>query len=136
MRAVLDTNVLISVLIKSGKPRRLLRALLSPSHTVIISEPIVEEFSRVSADEKVRRYVDDEVLTGFLAAILSRATFVTLESKIHVLNDSDDKILATAKDGEADYVITGDRHMLELSSFGQTKIMTVDQALGILRGKR
>lgn len=103
---------------------------------MIISEPIVEEFSRVSADEKVRKYVDDEAMAGFLAALLSRAIFVTLQSKIHVLNDPDDKVLATAKDGEADYIVTGDRHLLELSSFGRTEIVTVDEALGILRGKR
>jgi len=52
MRAVLDTNVLISALIKDGKPRRLLKALLGEAHTLIISEPMIEEFLRISADEK------------------------------------------------------------------------------------
>lgn len=136
MRAVLDTNVLISALIKEGKPRRLLKALLNPGHAVVISEPIIEEFSRVSADEKVRRYVDDEATAGFLVALLSGATFVTVKSKTHVLNEPDDKVLATAKDGEADYIVTGDGHLLELSSYSQTKIITVDEALGIIRGKR
>jgi putative PIN family toxin of toxin-antitoxin system len=133
LRAVLDTNVLISALIKAGKPRRLLKVLLSPSHAVIISEPIVEEFSTVSADEKVRKYVDDEAMAGFLAALLSRATFVRIESKINVMNDPDDKVLATAKDGKADYIVTGDRHLLELSNFGRARIITVDEALGIAR---
>jgi predicted nucleic acid-binding protein len=107
LRAVLDTNVLISALIKAGKPRRLLRAMLNPGHAVIISEPIVEELSRVSADEKVS-----------------------------VLNNPDDKVLAVAKDGEADYIVTGDRHLLELSTFGRIKIITVDEALRIARGKK
>ena len=136
MRAVLDTNVLISALIKAGKPRRLLRALLKPKHVVIISESIVEEFSRVSADEKVRKYVDDEAMAGFLAALLSGATFMRTESKINVLNDPDDKVLATAKDAEADYIVTGDRHLLELSTFGSIRIITVDEALGIARRRK
>ena len=62
MRVVLDTNVLVSALIKSGKPRSFLKAMLRPDHALILSEPIIEEFSRVTADEKIKRYADDEAV--------------------------------------------------------------------------
>lgn len=135
MKAVLDTNVLISALIRRGRPRHLLNALFKQDGSLITSEQIVEEFSRVSADEKIRKYADDADVADFLGAFLSKAVFVPLESKVRVLNDPDDNILAVAKDGGADLIVTGDRHMLELEKFGRTKIVTVEEALLIL-GKR
>lgn len=136
MKAVLDTNVLISALIKRGKPRSLLNVLFKQDDSLITSEHIVEEFSRVSADEKIRKYADDDDVADFLSAFLSKAVFVSLESKIQVLNDPDDKVLAVAKAGGADLIVTGDRHMLDLEKFGRTKIVTVEEALLILRKQR
>ena len=136
MRAVLDTNVLVSALIKGGKPRRLLKTLLGPQHAVIVSEPIVEEFSRVSSDARILRYLDEAAASAFLKALLSRAVFVRSLPEVRVLNDPDDKILGTAKAGEADFIVTGDRHMLELHAFGGIRIITVAEALSLLVRKR
>ncbi|MDV3277552.1 MAG: putative toxin-antitoxin system toxin component, PIN family [Nitrososphaerales archaeon] len=136
MRVVLDTNVLISALIKSGKPQHLLKLLLGPDHALILSEPIIEEFSRVTADEKIERYADDEAVTMFLEVLLSRAVFVRLRSRVQVFDNPDDDVLNTAKEGDADFIVTGDKHMLELKEFGRTKIVTVKKALSIMERKR
>ncbi len=136
MRVVLDTNVLISALIKSGKPQHLLKVLLGPDHALILSEPIIEEFSRVTADEKIERYADDEAVMGFLQALLSRAVFVRLRSRVHVFDNPDDEVLSTAKEGDADFIVTGDKHMLDLKEFRRIKIVTVQKALSIMERKR
>jgi uncharacterized protein len=136
LKAVLDTNILISALIRHGKPRRLMNLLLKQGGSLMTSEHIVEEFSRVSADEKIRRYADDDDVADFLSVFLSKSIFVPLESKVQVLNDPDDKVLAVAKDGGADLIVTGDRHMLDLERFGRTKIVTVEEALRILWKRR
>ncbi|MDE1852875.1 MAG: putative toxin-antitoxin system toxin component, PIN family [Thaumarchaeota archaeon] len=96
MRAVLDTNVLISALIKGGKPRKLMNILLGRRHTLILSEHMVAEFTLVSSDDKIKRYVDDDDIGSFLGAILSRATFVLPEGDVQVLGDDDDYVLAAA----------------------------------------
>ena len=136
MKAVLDTNVLISALIGGRKPRRLLKTLSSRSHSVIISEAIIGEFSRVSGDEKIRKYVDDEDASAFIGTLLSKATFVRSESDVKVFHDPDDEVLSTAKDGGADVIVTGDRHMLELRRFGRARILTVDEALSLLKRRK
>ena len=100
------------------------------------TEQIVDEFSRVSADEKIRKYVDDEDVAAFLSAFLSKAVFVPSESKVRILNDPDDNVLAVAKDGGADLIVTGDRHMLDLGKFGRTRVVTVEEALLTLRKRR
>jgi len=136
MRVVLDTNVLVSALIKRGKPQRLLKAMLRPDNALILSEPIIEEFSRVTADEKIKRYADDEAVAAYLRVLLSKAVFVRPRSRVRVFNNPDDKVLNTAKEGDADFIVTGDKHMLELKEFKGIMIVTVERALSIVGRKR
>lgn len=136
MRVLLDTNVLVSALIKRGKPRRLLKAVLGPDHVLVLSESIMEEFLRVSADEKIARYADDEAVAAFLGVLLSKAVFVRPESRVRVFNNPDDNVLGTARPGEADFIVTGDRHVLELKEFEGIKIVTVDRALSMIEKRR
>jgi predicted nucleic acid-binding protein len=44
----------------------------------------------------------------------------------------DDVVLRTAKDGGADYIVSGDRHLLSLGAFKGTKITTIDEILKLL----
>ena len=133
MRVVLDTNVLVSALISRGKSRTLLRLIKAKDHSLIISNPILEELSRVAADEKVSRYVSGEDFEEFLKTLLEKSTLVRANSKVHIFNDADDRILSTARDGKADIIVTGDKHMLRLKTFRHIRIITVDQALRILK---
>ena len=136
MRVVPDTNVLVSALIKRGKPQRLLRSVLRPDHALILSEPIIDEFSRVTADEKIKRYADDEAVAEYLRVLLSKAVFVRPRSRVRVFNNPDDNVLSTAKEGDADFIVTGDKHVLELKEFKGIKIVTVEKALSIVGRKR
>ena len=60
MRVILDTNVLVSALIVDGKPRKPLKDILTGNHTLVLSDPIVEELSSVVSDRKVGRYVTED----------------------------------------------------------------------------
>ena len=44
----------------------------------------------------------------------------------------DNIIIETAYDGNADIIVSGDRHLLELKTFKRIKIMTVEGMLGLL----
>jgi len=46
-----------------------------------------------------------------------------------VMEDSDDAVLNVAHAGKADYIVTGDKHLLALKQFKKTKIVTVNQML-------
>lgn len=51
---------------------------------------------------------------------------IDVESTITVCRDPKDNfLLALAKDGKADYLITGDKDLLDLQKFGKTKIITI-----------
>ncbi len=125
MRIVLDTNVLISALITDGRSRELVKALLEGGNMLLLSEPILYEFLRISSEDRLAGYIDDEDVARFLRALLSGGVFVKMKSRFRVLNSADDIILRTAADGDADSIVSGDAHLLNLKMFRGIKIVTV-----------
>jgi len=134
-RIVLDTNVLISALIKPGKPRDLLLEIAKGKFQLVLSRQILDEFARTVADPKISRYVDEEDITRYMKVIGSAATIVSVKSRFRVVKQdpSDDIILRTAYDGKARYLVTGDEHLLSLKQYRRVKILTISEALEMLK---
>ncbi len=135
MRIVLDTNVLVSALIKSGRPRELIFEIVRKKVQMITSEKILEEFIEVTEDPNIRRYVSDGDVIEFLRVIGDVAHVIKVKSKFNVIKEDpdDDIVLRTAHDGRAEYIVSGDKHLLSLKKFRGTKIVTVRQMLNLLR---
>jgi uncharacterized protein len=133
MKVVLDTNVLISALIKSGKPRDLFLKLVKDKQ-LVLSRVIIDEFLDVIEDPKVAKYVNRQDVTVFLNVLGNAAKIVRVKSKFKVVKEDpdDDIIVRTAYDGEADFIVSGDRHLLALKEFKRIKIVTIDEMLLLL----
>jgi putative PIN family toxin of toxin-antitoxin system len=133
MKVVLDTNVLVSALIKAGKPRDLFKKLAKDKQ-IIFSKPILEEFLDVIEDPKVARYINQQDVATFLNILGNGARIIRVKSKVQVvINDADDNIIVqAAHDGNASYIVSGDKHLLALKEFKGIKVVTVDQMLVIL----
>ncbi len=133
-KVVLDTNVLVSALIRTGKPRALLFEIVRGNLQLILSRDILEELTEVAADDKIRKYVEEEDVRKFLRLIGSTAKIVTVKSRFKAVKDdpSDDLFLRTAYDGGADYIVSGDKHLLSLNEFRGIKILTVNEILDLL----
>ncbi len=59
--------------------------------------------------------------------------WIEVESKVEVCRDPGDNfILALAKDGQADYIVTGDKDLMELSLFENIVILTMSELLLII----
>ena len=130
IRAVIDTNVLVSALISKGKPRKLILELLD-RHTVILSRQMLAELADVAARDKFP--VTSIQVERFLSVLVRIAKMVPDNALFkEVLEDPDDDVvLNAAHAGKADYIITGDKHLLTLNQFKKTKIMTVNQIMDI-----
>jgi putative PIN family toxin of toxin-antitoxin system len=134
MRVVLDTNVLVSSLITSGKPARLVERLFAKDIELVISKPMLEEFVEVIARPKFQEYASQRTIKDFLELLLSICAVVDVKSRFDITSDrSDNAILATAYDGKADYIVSGDKHLLQLKKFRKTRVVTVDEMLRILK---
>jgi hypothetical protein len=136
-RAVLDANVFVSgILSPKGTPARLLRALRDGDFDLVTSQVINEEILSVLERPRIRdRYrLRGEVFD--VAAILFGAAAVLADPKpVRGSPDpDDDKYLAAAVDGRADYLVTGDKAgLLGIAEFEGIPIVSPREFLRILR---
>jgi putative PIN family toxin of toxin-antitoxin system len=128
VRVVIDTNVLVSALIDDGKPRRLVVELLD-KHTVILSRQMLAELADVLSRDKFT--VTSSQVDRFVSSLVRMSKIVPDNARFKaVLEDpEDDKVLNTAYAGKAEFIVTGDRHLLVLEKFKKTKIVNVNQML-------
>lgn len=135
MDVVFDVNVLVSALIIKGKPKELWLKSVRKEFNLICSREIVTELMSVIGRQKIRRYTETRDVVDFLEALNATARFVRVKSRIKAVREDpeDEAVLATACDGKADYIVSGDKHLLELKKFRGIKIITVDQALRLLK---
>ncbi len=136
MQLLLDTNVLVSALIKEGKSRKTLERIIAGQHTLIISRHLIEEFSGVVGENRIRKYVTAEEATRFLRLVTSIAVIVDPKSRGNLMKTSDDLILSAAYDGLADTIVTGDKDLLALGSFRGIKIVSVSAAIDLLSSSK
>lgn len=127
-RFVLDTNVLVSIALSGSRLGSLVEYWQQGPGRLLISLPIFEEYLRVLTYPKFRLSLE-EVRRLLEREIRPYAELVRVTSRIHeVASDpSDDKFLACAVDGRADWIVTGDRHLLALENFRGIQIGTPAQ---------
>lgn len=139
MRVVLDTNVLVSAAIMpGGKSDQILRQA-SLKFELLTSEYILSELIRVLRRTHIQRKYRDRVTPKnqeeYFAALWAIAQLVETHTKLEVVADpKDDAVLACALDGQADYLVTGDPHLLALQKFRDIQIVTPAQFLKVLAG--
>jgi uncharacterized protein len=133
---VFDLNVLVSSLIVKGKPRDLWYMAKNNEYTLELSNEMFSEFVNVISRRKFEKYVTDIDVKLFLADLSRVVKFVQVKSKFKVISEDpdDDIIVRTAFDGKADYIVSGDKHLLALKEFKWIKILTIDEMLNILNG--
>jgi uncharacterized protein len=130
IRYVFDTNVIISsVLVENSNPSK---AFLYALHygEVLLSLEVLEELNDVFGREKFDRFVTSEERDEFLETFVERAILVEIVEKVRVCRDpKDDKILDLAINGQAEYIVSGDKDLLVLNPFRSLKIVTAEEFL-------
>jgi putative PIN family toxin of toxin-antitoxin system len=126
MKVVLDTNVLVSALLKvDGIPARILSAVWDGNLELLISTPLLEELAAALEYPKIRkRLVAAAVDTRLFQELLPFYTISVTIGDVAVPRprDADDwVVLATLVAGGADWLVTGDADLLELG--GQFPIL-------------
>jgi len=137
LRVVFDVNVLVSSLITRGKPRELWFKARRNNFRLILSKEIVSEFAKVISRGKFSKYIGKEDVKVFLQAIYETALFVKIKSRFKIVKEDpeDDMVLRTAYDSKADYIVSGDKHLLSLREFKGIRIVSVNEMLKILEGR-
>ena len=133
MRAVLDTNVLASALIRrQGVTGQVLRHLRDGRFTIVYSVPLLEELvevlSRPRIQEKYHVYSDD--ITALINLIRLRGELVSRSRQIDACRDPEDnRILEAAVERVADAIVSGDADLLDMRKFETIPILRVAEFL-------
>lgn len=126
-RIIIDTNLWLSFLISKDYPK-LDKILANKLVTLIYSQQLIDEFIEVAQRPKFKKYFTSADLEELLLAISARAHFIEVSGTVKICRDPKDNfLLALAKDGKADYLLTGDKDLLELKKFEKTNIITISE---------
>jgi len=121
IKVVLDTNVLINA--DRGEfsyPKRILDLVLTGQIRAIITHQVRQENQLL-----VERLINDERLKRSIMNYLSMATVVKpVKVKVEIDDHEDIKLLAAVMAGEVDWLITDDRHLLDVGHINNSKIAT------------
>jgi len=123
IRVVLDTNVLISAILFGGKPREILEKAIHGKIRLCISEPILEELNGVLRRPKFG--YSPEMIQFILTELAGISDFVTPSRRINVVlvDQKDNAILECAIEAKANYIVTGDSHLLKLGRYQRIEVL-------------
>jgi putative PIN family toxin of toxin-antitoxin system len=122
MRVVLDANIYVSSLINTqGNPKRIMGRWEQNRFDVLVSASIVDEIGSVLRCPRIikRHGQDEETIQRFLELLPVQAMVVEPTAVLNVIQEdpSDNRYLECAIEGKAQYIISGDRHLLELGEY-------------------
>ena len=123
LKVVLDTNILISAILFGGKPRQILEKAIRGEIRLCISEPILDELKGVLQRSKFD--YSPEMIQVILKELMGVSDFVNASKTIDVVleDPEDNRILECAVEAEANYIITGDFHLLKLSRYRNIEVV-------------
>ena len=126
-KLILDTNVIVSALISSSIPSKILYELvLTRKVEICLSEEVLAEYVEVLNRDKFSKFANFKTKAQVVLNRLREiATFYQTDRKIEVLTDtSDNKFLELAAVSSADYLTTGNTLDFTITEFEYTKILT------------
>lgn len=127
---VLDTNVYLSGIIFGGNARHILDLIIERKITAVTSPAILLEISE-KLDNKFKWGKNQIIVT--VKTIAKTANVVVPRIKIDVVKSdkNDNKIIEAAVESEANYIITGDKHLLQIKKYQKIKIVSPSPFLSI-----
>ncbi len=128
MRVVLNVNVIVSALIRpQGPPGTVVSAVATGAIELVTSDEIMDELRRATRYPHVRRLLalSEEELDLFISALEILATSVAPQAAVRAVDadPEDDKYVSAAVEGQAEYIVSGDRHLLDLGQYEGVQIL-------------
>jgi putative PIN family toxin of toxin-antitoxin system len=130
-KAVFDTNILFSATGWRGSPYQCLALARSGKITLILCKEILTEYHE-KLQTKLGLTADQA--TRAVAEILSCAKLTDIKNELHIVKDDpdDDKVVECAVTGNAAYIVSGDKHLLELKKYEGIAIVRANEFLALV----
>ncbi len=126
MRVVIDTNVLISAIFWTGKPKHLLNQVRLGKLTLLTSKTLLAELKEILTRQDKPFRLSVAEAEQVVAAMRDLAEIVEPRQRLSICQDEEDnRVLECAAEGHAEWIITGDLQLLGLRSFQGMPLVTV-----------
>ena len=121
LRIVLDTNVIVSAIIFNGKPREIYGFALNETYRTITSSTLIAELTGILIKRFSLSLAEINLIEQQIREIFE---VVHPKESINKVRDIDDnRVLEAAVAGKCQYIITGDKDLLDLKSYNQITIL-------------
>ena len=136
IKIVVDANLFARALIKpDSNPGQIFELIKQNKVELVISPSVIMEIKRILLYPKIQKYHQKtaQQLDTFFDDLLIFAWVVEGQAEIDVIqtDPTDNKYLAFALEGEADYIVSGDRHLLDIGLYQGSKIIKAKAFLKI-----
>jgi putative PIN family toxin of toxin-antitoxin system len=132
MKIVLDSNIIIAAFSSRGLCTSLLELCLD-QHTIMISNFILSEVSRILRDKLKMPSKIVNAIVNYLKEFCMLTSYDKLPKRI-CRDQLDDEILALGLSNKVNYIITGDRDLLDLKTYHSIKIVSPREFWTIAKG--
>ncbi|MBL7169972.1 MAG: putative toxin-antitoxin system toxin component, PIN family [Candidatus Aenigmarchaeota archaeon] len=137
MKLVLDTNTIISGFLWKGNEFHLIKKIEEEKIELFLTEEILEEIKDVISRKKFEELLKEAELTpeDILTKVTSMAKIIEPIEKLNVVKDDpdDNKFLECAISCKANYIISGDKHLLKLKEYEKIPIIRTSKILKIIK---
>lgn len=122
MKVVLDANIFVSSLVNTqGNPKRIISAWEEGAFDLLVSVPILEEVGRVLRYPRIakRHKQDEQAVQRFQELLKNEAILIEPKERLGVVSEdeSDNRYLECALEGKAQYLVSGDNHLLDIGEY-------------------
>ena len=130
---VADTNVIISALLWEGDESKIVGLAEEGKIKLFTSVTLLDELKKVLMHKRFglnEKTVDDNV-----KYILTVSEIISPKRGVRVIREdpADDRVLECALAGKARYIVSGDKHLLQLKKFRGVKIVRAKELLDVFR---
>jgi len=137
MKLILDTNIWLSGIFWQGNPYKIIKLSEEGKVKILMTKEILEEiFHVLNRESKFQKSIHDRkiAIEDLIRKIIEISNLVETKTRINAIKEDpdDNKFLEAAVDGKADYIISGDRHLLDLKQFNEIKILKAKEFLSLL----
>lgn len=128
IKIIIDTNLWISFLIGLKTSSNLRSILTDSSVTIVMTDNLKSEIINVASRPKFARHFASGAIERLVSFLDNRSEFYQLGNIPQRCRDSkDDYLLELARVSDADILITGDKDLLDMKTFGCCRIMTLSE---------
>ncbi|HET8735755.1 MAG TPA: putative toxin-antitoxin system toxin component, PIN family [Pricia sp.] len=127
VKVIFDTNVWVSFLI-GKRLARIKRFISDRKLTIVITEQLLTELKVVTGRKKLRKYFPKDSVEELIELLDTIADKVPVQPTHFINRDPKDNFLLDLIDfSQADFLVTGDKDLLEFNPFKTAKILTPAQ---------